>query len=152
MPADQDRVRTAIGATDFDALKAQDLKKGFKERTNADKGNIFFRSGKVDGWRTELKEEHIPATLRNHWDVMEQLDYIPEDYQEAFEDIKFTQLEDMAKKGVALGIYAQDLNQLRAKRGIKQKLAVKSAKINILRRESKKTKSKTRPQAKRTFG
>ena len=39
--------------------------------------------------------------------MSEQLAYIPEDYQTAFEDIKFQQLEAMADKGVSLGIYAQ---------------------------------------------
>lgn len=152
VPVDEERVMTAVGATDFEKLKAQDLKDGFKERTKADKGNVFFRSGKVDGWRKELNEEQIRATIRNHWDVMEQLNYVPEDYAEFFEDHKFKVLETYAKSGVSLGIYAKDLNELRAKRGIKAKLAVKAAKTAVSRKEARRARAKARPQAKRTFG
>ena len=57
--AEKERLEQALKATEFDKLKAQDLTKGFKERTNRDKSNLFFRSGKVDGWRSELSEAQI---------------------------------------------------------------------------------------------
>ena len=151
-PADQERIAKALGASDFDKLKAQDLAKGFKERTKADKGNVFFRSGKVDGWRSELEEKHIIATIQNHWDVMEQLDYIPEDYQDVFENHKYRTLEAMVQKGVNIGIYASDLNDMRAKRGIQSKVRVDEKKTAVGLREKKRKRQPTRPQAKRTFG
>ena len=153
LPVEPQRVRQAIEATNFDTLKAQDLKTGFKERTRANKSEVFFRSGQIDSWRKELTEEQVVATIRNHWDVMEQLDYIPADYQDAFEDIKFEALEGMVTQGIDVGIYAQDLNALRKKRGIKTQLAVNSAKRAVGNREAKKKqKLKGRPAAKKTFG
>lgn len=153
VPVDQQRLKSAVGATDFDKLKAQDLAKGFKERTRADKGNVFFRSGKTEGWRQELTEAQIIATITNHWDVMEQLDYIPEDLRPEFEDIKFKALEAMVDKGVNIGVYAEDLNRLRAKRGIHSRLAVKASKTQIGPKQKKRRlKNTTRPTAKKTFG
>ena len=149
---DQARLQAAIEATDFEKLKAQDLKQGFKERTKADKGNVFFHSGTTDGWRQELEENHILATIKNHWDVMSQLDYIPEDYIPYYEDVKFTALEDMVARGVDIGVYASELNDLRAKRGIQKRLSVNSAKRSISLKERRKDKSKGRPVRKRTFG
>ncbi len=152
-PADQARIQRALETTAFDKMKTQDLKQGFKERTRADRATVFFRSGKVDGWRTELTEAQVVATIEHHWDVMEQLDYIPDDLQGEFETIKFKALEAMVAKGVNIGVYAQDLNALRAKRGIQSRLSVKATKTQIGRKAAQRARnSGSRPQKKRTFG
>lgn len=152
MPSDPERMQRAIEATSFDKLKAQDIKTGFKERTKADKSVVFFRSGKVDGWRKELTEEQILATIHNHWDVMEQLDYIPPDLQTEFEDIKFKALEALIEKGTDIGAYADDLNALRAKRGIQSRLKVNTQKTQVSIKAARRAKDAKRPAAKRTFG
>ncbi len=153
LPADQARIERALESTAFDKMKAQDLKQGFKERTRADQATVFFRSGKVDGWRTELTEAQVMATIGHHWDVMEQLGYIPTDLQGEFETIKFKALEAMVAKGVGIGIYAEDLNALRAKRGIQSRLSVKPTKTQIGPKAAKRVRSSlARPQKKRTFG
>ena len=152
LPVDRDQILKAVNATDFEKLKAQDIAQGFKERTKADKGAVFFRSGKTEGWRDELTEPQIIATIKNHWDVMEQLNYIPTDLQDEFETIKIDALEALVDQGVNIGIYAEDLNQLRAKRGIKTRLKVKASKTQIKPKDVLKNRSKARPTAKKTFG
>lgn len=152
IPVDEARVKKAIGATDFEQMKAQDLAAGFKERTRADKGAVFFRSGKTEGWRDELSEEQVVATIRNHWDVMEQLDYIPADLQTEFEQIKFDALEAMVAKGVDIGIYTEELNALRAKRGIRSKLQARSNKSQIKDKKKSSKAQRSRPALRKTFG
>lgn len=151
-PVDDRRLRNAIDATSFDKLKAQDLSKGFSERSGGHQDQPFFRSGKIDGWRNELEDRHIHATIANNWDAMEQLGYIPPDLQVEFEDIKFNALEDLVSRGVDIGVYAKALNDLRAKRGVKGRLAINSGKTQISEKEiTRRKKSSVRPQKKRTF-
>lgn len=150
-PVNENRVLKAVGATDFESLKAQDLAAGFKERTQADKGNVFFRSGKTDGWRKELDDHHVVATIHNHWDVMEQLDYIPSDLVSEFKEIKFRSLEAMVERGINLGVYAEDLNRLREERGVKTRLKVNAAKSKVSAKELKRQAAAGRPQKKKRF-
>ena len=152
LPVDQDRLDRAVAATAFDKLQAQDISQGFKERTLSDKSNIFFRSGTTDGWRKELEDRHIVATIERHWDIMEQLGYIPADYQQVFEEVKFNALERLADQGTDLGIYARDLNQLRTKRGIATQLKVKASKRAVTHKQARRSKTSKRQTVKKTFG
>ena len=151
-PADQNRISRAVHATEFDKMKAQDISQGFKERTKADNSTVFFRSGKTEGWRKELTETHIMATIHHHWDVMEQLDYVPEDLQKEFENIKFDALEKLVDQGTNIGVYAEDLNKLRAKRGIQARLKVNADKTQISHKQARRKKTLARPSPKKTFG
>ncbi|MGK2741769.1 sulfotransferase domain-containing protein [Tepidicaulis sp. LMO-SS28] len=74
-----ERLERAIRFSSFKALKAQEEKGGFKERS--EHAASFFRSGKAAQWREELTPDQVRAIIERHREQMERFGYIPEDYR-----------------------------------------------------------------------
>ena len=68
-----EQIQVAIDLTTFEKLKQQEEEKGFRERANVD--GIFFRKGKVDGWKEELTTEQVQIIKNTHGEVMNRLGY-----------------------------------------------------------------------------
>lgn len=75
-----ERLERAIRHSSFKALKAQEEKAGFKERSEHAKA--FFRSGKAEQWREELTPDQVRLIIDQHKEQMERFGYIPEDYKD----------------------------------------------------------------------
>lgn len=75
MKVDAERVRRAVTFSSFDALRRQELERGFRERPF---GAIsFFRSGRVGGWRETLTTQQVEQLVRDHGAMMRRLGYLP---------------------------------------------------------------------------
>ncbi|MDR3598912.1 MAG: sulfotransferase domain-containing protein [Desulfosporosinus sp.] len=73
---DDEKIKNALELSQFERLKAQEEKTGFREKpTNM---NAFFREGKTGGWRDHLSEEQVSRILEKHKRVMKNLGYIDE--------------------------------------------------------------------------
>lgn len=73
-----ERLERAIRNSSFKAMKAQEEKAGFKERSNFAKA--FFREGKKDQWREKLTPDQIRQIISDHREQMERFGYVPKDY------------------------------------------------------------------------
>ncbi len=73
-----ERLERAIRNSSFKAMKAQEEKTGFKERSEFAKA--FFREGKKDQWREKLTPIQIERIIDDHREQMERFDYVPKDY------------------------------------------------------------------------
>lgn len=67
-------IRIAIEASNFMNLKEQENTSGFNEKTL--KSKVFFRSGELDKWKSELNKEQISTILFHHREVMSMFKYI----------------------------------------------------------------------------
>lgn len=76
-----DRLERAIKFSSFKVLKAQEEKRGFKERPGISKA--FFREGKRDQWRRKLTPDQVRRIVADHHEQMARFGYIPEDYKDA---------------------------------------------------------------------
>ncbi len=74
----KERLDRAIRNSSFKALKAQEEKKGFKERSEF--SNSFFREGKTEQWREKLTDTQIRQIISDHRTQMERFNYIPDGY------------------------------------------------------------------------
>ncbi len=74
LPAPADRVKRAIRFSNFEEVTRQEKSHGFKERVRADQ--VFFRQGRVGGWRQHLSDDHVEALVAAHGGVLRELKYI----------------------------------------------------------------------------
>ena len=77
----QERLERAIRNSSFKALKAQEQKTGFKERS--DKTDAFFREGRAEQWRDVLTPDQVRRIIADHHVQMARFGYIPDDYKDA---------------------------------------------------------------------
>jgi hypothetical protein len=73
----RERLDRAISHSSFGALKAQEEKHGFVERTEHTR---FFREGRTGTWRTALSEEQVARLVADHREQMERFGYVPDGY------------------------------------------------------------------------
>jgi aryl sulfotransferase len=73
LPADQAAIATAVEATSFSRLQAQERETGFIESPRHSAG--FFREGKADGWRRALTPEQAGHIVAAQGHVMRRLGY-----------------------------------------------------------------------------
>ena len=76
-----ERLERAIRNSSFKALKAQEQKAGFKERS--DKAAAFFREGRAEQWRDVLTPDQVRRIIADHHVQMARFGYIPSDYKDA---------------------------------------------------------------------
>lgn len=76
VPPDQARLEKAIRFSSFDALRGQEEKTGFIERTPVQ--DRFFRSGKSGEWREKLSAAQIDRLVKRHREQMKRFNYLPE--------------------------------------------------------------------------
>ena len=76
-----ERLERAIRNSSFKALKAQEQKAGFKERS--DKAAAFFREGRAEQWRDVLTPDQVRRIIADHHVQMARFGYIPADYKDA---------------------------------------------------------------------
>ena len=79
LPDDQQSVTHAIALCNFDKLKMQEEKHGFKERPI--KSKSFFRKGKVGDWRDTLSQTQVERLIFDHASVMQRLGYLDSEFQ-----------------------------------------------------------------------
>ena len=75
LPVDRDRIRRAVGFSDFNELQRQEQASGFRERRNGSAGP-FFRRGEVGGWRRELSAALARRVIDDHGPMMNRLGYL----------------------------------------------------------------------------
>ena len=75
----RERIDRAIRHSSFRALRAQEDRSGFIERTPVQ--NRFFRAGKVDGWRSVLDDAQVRRVVEQHRAQMERFGYTPAGYE-----------------------------------------------------------------------
>lgn len=77
MPEDQARLDRAIRHSTFEVLAAQELDRGFVEKSRG--AEAFFRRGAAGGWREELSPAQVERILVCHRPLMTELGYLSED-------------------------------------------------------------------------
>lgn len=66
----------AVSFADFDVVRTQEEREGFREAPSYDGGSgRFFRSGRAGGWREELTDDQARAIERAHGAMMRRLGY-----------------------------------------------------------------------------
>ncbi|MDX1710983.1 MAG: sulfotransferase domain-containing protein [Rhodovibrionaceae bacterium] len=73
MPVEPERMKRAIELSDFKALRQQEQAGGFQE---APEGRVFFRTGKVGGWREVLSDAQAEAIVSHNGEIMRRLGYL----------------------------------------------------------------------------
>ena len=73
LPCDAERIGSAIAATAFSRLQAQERASGFVEKPR--RAAVFFREGRVDGWRHVLTPAQTARIVATHGAVMRQWGY-----------------------------------------------------------------------------
>jgi aryl sulfotransferase len=73
LPCEHDAISAAVAAATFSRLQAQERTAGFVEKPR--EAAIFFREGKVDGWRRALTPEQAARIVAAHGAVMRRLGY-----------------------------------------------------------------------------
>lgn len=74
----RERLERAIRNSSFKALKAQEQKTGFKEKSEYAKA--FFREGRTEQWREKLTPDQVRAIVDRHREQMDRFGYVPKDY------------------------------------------------------------------------
>lgn len=69
---DEDLLTRSIDATHFEALRAQEKARGFREAVNGE----FFGFGRAGRWREELTAEQAAQIEADHGETMKRLDYL----------------------------------------------------------------------------
>ena len=75
LPHEAERIAAAVAATTFSRLQEQERACGFIERPH--NAAVFFREGRVDGWRTALTPAQAARIVAAHGAVMRQHGYDP---------------------------------------------------------------------------
>lgn len=75
LPHDPQQIASAIAATSFARLQEQERAAGFVERPRH--AAVFFREGRVDGWRMALTPAQAARITAAHRAVMQQFGYDP---------------------------------------------------------------------------
>ena len=70
---DQNLLNAALAQSNFDRLRLQETKQGFRERPTA--ASCFFRRGQTESWREELTTAQIKRITDDHGAVMRRLSY-----------------------------------------------------------------------------
>lgn len=65
---DKEAAASAVRHADFAELRRQEREKGFRERVPGQE--VFFRKGRVGGWRRHLTEAQVPAIEKAHAPMM----------------------------------------------------------------------------------
>ncbi len=73
LPIDRKRLERAVQFSDFKALRQQESKTPFIEKS--DNHEQFFRSGKSGQWKTELTSEQVDKIFKAHGGVMKKYGY-----------------------------------------------------------------------------
>lgn len=73
IPHDETRIRNAIDATRFDALRRQEVEHGFNGGQAP--GRAFFRAGRSGDWRHLLSDEQVERICTTHREMMQRLGY-----------------------------------------------------------------------------
>jgi hypothetical protein len=73
LPHDPERIAAAIAATSFCRLQEQERASGFIERPRT--AGVFFREGRVDGWRDALTPAQVARIEQAHGSMMRRLGY-----------------------------------------------------------------------------
>ncbi|MBL9035797.1 MAG: sulfotransferase domain-containing protein [Rhodospirillaceae bacterium] len=69
------RLQRAVERSSFKALRAQEDKKGFKEKSpHAQK---FFREGRAEQWREVMTQSQIDKVVAAHKEMMQRFGYLP---------------------------------------------------------------------------
>ena len=77
----RERLERAVRHSSFRALRAQEDRAGFIERTPVQKR--FFRAGKPGGWQGALDDAQIRRVVERHRTQMERFGYVPAGYGSA---------------------------------------------------------------------
>ena len=75
---DRGRLKNAIEFSSFRQLQQQEKQQGFIERSP--NSQRFFRSGKMNQWRTKLSREQVAAIVDVNRDQMKRFRYLPGGY------------------------------------------------------------------------
>jgi hypothetical protein len=75
---DPGRLKRAIRHSSFDALKKQETKSGFVERSPNSKR--FFRAGRQNQWRTMLTPKQVEAVVEANREQMKRFKYLPKGF------------------------------------------------------------------------
>lgn len=73
--SDPKRLKQAIAASKFANLQKQEKRQGFVE--NPTQGNLFFRKGLANQWRSQLSDEQVSAVCEANKDTMKRFNYLP---------------------------------------------------------------------------
>lgn len=74
LPASTEAVAKAVAATGFEQLRAQEQRRGFRERQSGASAP-FFRQGQAGGWRQTLTQDQAARIRTAHHAVMQRLGY-----------------------------------------------------------------------------
>ena len=75
---DKRRLKKAIDFSSFRQLQSQEKQQGFIERSPNSKR--FFRSGKMNQWRTALSREQVESIVDANREQMKRFKYLPQGY------------------------------------------------------------------------
>lgn len=73
IPFDEDGLRAAVAATEFNQLRKQERRYGFDGGQT--ERRLFFRNGRAGGWRNALPSGHEARLVAEHGAVMARLGY-----------------------------------------------------------------------------
>jgi hypothetical protein len=73
--APKGRIERAVANSSFEALRRQEEKAGFKEKTPVQKH--FFREGRANQWREVLSEQQVAGIVARHRTQMARFGYLP---------------------------------------------------------------------------
>jgi len=71
---DKNRLINAINNSKFDIVKEQEIKNGFKEKS--DKSDIFFNNGKKNNYLNILTKKQIKIIIDNNYELMYNFNYL----------------------------------------------------------------------------
>lgn len=77
-PRDKARLKRAIRNSSFAALRKQESRHGFIERS--ENSRRFFREGRANQWRTVLTPEQVQAVVAANREQMARFNYLPKGY------------------------------------------------------------------------
>lgn len=75
IPATESQIESAVQATRFEVLRAQEESAGFRERRR-EATSPFFRRGVVGDWRSALSRSQQDRIIEEHREMMERFQYL----------------------------------------------------------------------------
>lgn len=69
------RLQRAVERSSFKALREQEDKKGFKEKSPY--AQKFFREGRAEQWREVLSQSQVERVVETHQEMMQRFGYLP---------------------------------------------------------------------------